>query len=622
MLAGQEAGLAPLRYVIDIILREAKKEDRLVKQLLYTMLSAYTNNPINLAINAPSGEGKSHTIGKVAEKFPEADVIVYAGMSDKALFHRRGELVVKNEKGQYQSIEETIEKIDSDIQDKENEIAMTTNRDLKQGLRHQISQLQKSKKELMKDAKKLIDLQHKILIFLDTPSPKLFEAMMPLLSHDKYEIDYDYVDTSNGIKTKSNVLRGWPAVIFAQAIDYSHYQRFPEIQRRFIVTNPKMSIEKYREAIGLTSLRFGVPDFVYQAEVVSDGEKVKAREIIQSFKERTLDIAARYPPGKHNVFIPFSEGIAKALPSQKAFDMTTANRFFTFLSLLPIINYDQRPRLIIRKEGSPDMQMIPMATFQDLQESMFLMEYANGVRPYILEWFNEVFLPAFQKKTEPDSRGDRQETRIALTTEQLTEATYEKQKKKLSTKQIQENFINPLVNQGYIEKADSEIDKRSNIYYPVINVKQKKLFDSDQSNNYLETPKIPIRDIADFPTQLYITSKIEALSKYSTENRVYRLQSGSGEEKTPSDIASAYYSDAEAYFEAVCEGRSDEYPKERESSPVSIKEPQKYSIANVSNTLEGEKFTCLYCDYIASNRDEYENHIIISHPGKPGYPSM
>jgi len=62
---------------------------------------------------------------------------------------------------------------------------------------------------------------------------------MSLLSHDEYEVEYEFVDTNNGIKTKSNVLRGTlPAVIFAQAIDFSHNKRYPEIQRRFIVTNP------------------------------------------------------------------------------------------------------------------------------------------------------------------------------------------------------------------------------------------------------------------------------------------------------------------------------------------------------------------------------------------------
>lgn len=76
---------------------------------------------------------------------------------------------------------------------------------------------------------------------------------MPLLSHDKYESEYKYVDTSGSIKTYKNLLRGWPSFIFAQAIDYSEYKRFPELQRRFIITNPTMdSKEKYSEAIDLS----------------------------------------------------------------------------------------------------------------------------------------------------------------------------------------------------------------------------------------------------------------------------------------------------------------------------------------------------------------------------------
>jgi hypothetical protein len=78
---------------------------------------------------------------------------------------------------------------------------------------------------------------------LDTPPQELLSALMSLLSHDEYEAEYDYVDTHNGIVTKSNGLRGWPAVIFAQAIDYSHYKRYPEIQRRFITTNPRMDMK-------------------------------------------------------------------------------------------------------------------------------------------------------------------------------------------------------------------------------------------------------------------------------------------------------------------------------------------------------------------------------------------
>ena len=81
----------PLRFTIDTILKEAKEESRLVKQILYSMLSAYTNYPINLAINSPSDEGKTYVLQKVGELFPKQDAMFLAGMTEKALFHRAGE---------------------------------------------------------------------------------------------------------------------------------------------------------------------------------------------------------------------------------------------------------------------------------------------------------------------------------------------------------------------------------------------------------------------------------------------------------------------------------------------------------------------------------------------------
>jgi len=114
---------SPIQFCFDTILKEARQEDRLVKQLVYTMLSAYTNNPINLAVNSPSGEGKDYAITKVGDNFPNQDIMFLAGMTDKALFYRQGILVVKNESGEYESIEDKIAEIDSKIEDYENEIA-------------------------------------------------------------------------------------------------------------------------------------------------------------------------------------------------------------------------------------------------------------------------------------------------------------------------------------------------------------------------------------------------------------------------------------------------------------------------------------------------------------------
>ena len=550
----------PLQFCINIILKEAKEEDRLVKQISYTILSAYTNNPINLAINSPSGEGKTYVIQKVGEKFPKEDVMFLAGMTDKALFHRQGLFVVTNEQtGEHQPLDKMMSEIDSQIEDKELEIARTKDSMLREGLKAFIHSLEEDKKELKKQAKKLIDLSHKVLVFLDSPRPELFNAIMPLLSHDRFEVEYEFVDTNNGIKTKSNILRGWPAVIFAQAIDYSHYQRYPEIQRRFIITNPKMSTEKYANAVDLICDKFGLPDFAYQAKVVSDLDKEKVREIIDDIKRKMLEICNLVEPGKNNVIIPFIDTIKKSLPKQKAFDMTTSNRLGGFLSLLPLINIDKRPRLAVKRKNEPSFlpQVIPFALFEDLQETMHLMEYANGVRPYILEWYNDVFLETYNAKKYKDSKINSRgevltENRIAVTTKELIDKTFEVQNKKLSTQQILQTYIKPLVNENIIDFVHSEIDKRARIYFPVASspTKYNKLFISEEMNNFSQQPVMPVEDSTLYPYKEYIISKIQAVLKYSSDNTLFiEIQNHEGKNITIEEIANQYYTNPEDYFE-------------------------------------------------------------------------
>ena len=547
----------PIQFCLDTILKEAREEGRLVKQIFYTMASAYTNNPLNLAINAPSGEGKTYVIQKVGEHFPKEDVVFLAAMTDKALFHRPGVLVIKNESGEYEPLDEKITKIDSEIEEKESQIAIAKDNNLKQCLKSQIKDLEQQKKDLQKNAKKLIDLSRKILVFLDSPRPELFSALMPLLSHDRYEVEYEFVDTHNGIKTKGNILRGWPAVIFAQAIDYSRYPRYLEIQRQFIITNPKMSKEKYEQAVDLICDKYGLPDFAYQAKIVKDSDKEKVKEIIDGIKERILDVCDnRIGPGKNNVVIPFQELLKKSLPKDKAFDMTTAIRFASFLSLLSFINIDKRPRLIVRKEGDLILQTIPFALFEDLKEAIFLMEYASGVRPYQLEWYNDIFLEAYNAKTEPDFKNKDgkllTEKRIAVTTEQLVEKTGEVNNRHYTTKQILDTYIYPLINQGYIDKTESELDKRSNIYYPVIVTKSKniKLFENEYSNNLSQQTKLIVENAAIYPSKEYLISKIQEVLRYSENNDlIIKIKDHEGNEISVEELVERYYKDPQEYFE-------------------------------------------------------------------------
>jgi hypothetical protein len=449
-----------VEYCLDIILKEAKKENKLANQLLVTMLSAYSNNPINLLINAPSGVGKNYVINIVSSLFPQADIVSLAGMTEKALFHRSGILVIKNENGDYEPIEAKLAEIDDETEKREDELLQTdSNKNKKQALKNIVQQFQNNKKELLKEAKKLIDLSNKIIIFLDTPSKELLSGLFPLLSHDKYEIEYEFTDTHNGIKTKSNVLRGWPAVIIAQALDYSNSPRFPEFQRRFITTNPTMSVEKYNEAINLIIDKCSVPDIIYQNKVVSDQEKDIAREILNGLKEQTHEICSNVKPGENNVLILFDDLIRQLIPKEKALDMTRANRFSTYLSFLPIVYFHERPRITIVKKGDISIQTIPIATFEDLKNTISLMEYSDGVRPYILEWYYNVFLKAFEEKHEPDSKIDSKgdelkEERVALTSQDIIKLHKEVNNETLTSKQLLDSYLYPLLNHGFIDKIE------------------------------------------------------------------------------------------------------------------------------------------------------------------------
>jgi hypothetical protein len=340
-------------------------------------------------------------------------------------------------------------------------------------------------------------------------------------------------------------MEDWPAVIFAQAIDYSHYQRYPEIQRRFIITNPKMTTEKYAAAINLIFDKFGLPDFAYQLKVVSDHDKQKVKQIILDIKEKMLDICDRILPGANNVFVPFSEVLEQLVKKERAFDMTAANRFGTFLTLLPLVNIDKKPRIVVRLEGSPIWQTIPFALFEDLRESMFLMEYAgaDGVRPYILEWYHDVFLVAYYEAKERDLRskvlvtnknsGEQvtiSENIIALTTDDLVEKTREVYKRTYTKGHIRDAFIYPLMNSGYVDYADSEIDKRTKIYYPLIILEDKdtsinenkRLQGKINTCNLFQQSKIYVENTALYPNKQYIISKIQALLKCTDQNPLFK----------------------------------------------------------------------------------------------------
>ena len=184
------------------------------KLLIYTGLSAYTPEPLNLFLNAPSGAGKSFGALIVANLFP--NVWKIGRMSPTALIHSRG---TWNEK----------------------KSCLT------------------------------IDLSNKVIIFLETVSEQLIEQLLPILSHDSEEIEYKITEKSKrgNIIVKNVVIRGFPAVVFCS----SRLGLLDDIKTRSLVATPEISPDKTLAANIAYAQRFMSPN---NDEVDEEEEKIKA----------------------------------------------------------------------------------------------------------------------------------------------------------------------------------------------------------------------------------------------------------------------------------------------------------------------------------------------------------
>jgi transposase len=110
--------------------------------------------------------------------------------------------------------------------------------------------------------------------------------------------------------------------------------------------------------------------------------------------------------------------------------------------------------------------------------------------------------------------------------------------------QLYENYIVPLVNAGYIDKVENKKDRRSYLFYPVLNVKQKKLFDVTESNNFSQRKIVSIVDSTIFLDRNYLISKIQGVLKYSYDiHKITKLENHEGKEITTEELVDQYYKD-------------------------------------------------------------------------------
>lgn len=583
--------MSDIDFILDTVTKEAKNEHRLTLQIMLVLFSTYTQNPLNLAINAPSGEGKSYVLHKISSLFPNKDIEQITGMTEKSIFHQKGKNTYINP---HTNKEEDADEIVANLKSQKSSLERKKRQaiDTKDGeeetiLDQDIRDIDAQIDEIKANVKKIIDLRHKVLVFLDTPDQKMSELIMPLLSHDREESEYQYVDTNDksGIKTKVNVLRGWPTVIFCQAIDSSYKQRWPETQRRFVFVNPEMTTEKYGLAIDHSGKKHGMSHMLYEEEVISKNHKDIARGMILLLKEELLGMAYKSEMGSRDCIIPFYEGISNGIPFDDAKKMTLTDRLFDFCQMITYMNVNRRPRLVTKDPRvDPEEQeeiRIPISTFEDVRAAFDLTEF-QMIQPHKYRWYVEVLIRAWNAKGEdPDSKTDsknemKRESRKTLSLTEIIEADkiFTNSKKAKTGKAITKEYIEPLQFNGYIEQVDSQIDKRMKKFYPIL-IDQSETGGFGEAKD--ETGKtrrmFVVIDDKKYPTKDVLIKAINAEIKVRVDKNLdvkindYKAvfddlkPFGNGDELTLDQLVEKYHSDPTETFQKLSDVKAQKEEK-------------------------------------------------------------
>jgi hypothetical protein len=513
-------------FVIRTVKKTVKREDSLIRQIFYTGLSAYSNNPLSIGIKAPTSEGKTYAVKEVIMKFfPKKDVWIIGSMSPKVIVRQKGKLVDSN----------TNEPLDTRIREIKKQISSSKNIETKDDLKEQLQ-------EILENAKILIDLSNTIFVFLEPPHPQTWEILKAILSHDSWEIEHPFVDKTEyaGTQVKRTVTSGWPVCIFCSAKDESKWEIWPEIQSRVLITSPNMSFEKYVESNFLTAQTMSLPYDIQQKVIVSDEEIELAKKCVLYIKQQILksskcedeegkkynvDIVRRKK--SNPVWIPYGTILGEVLPAEKGPDMRIFQRLSSLLNIIALAKLDSRQKLIYGHEE------LVIANLEDLGEVLHITQNISGIPEYKIKFYREVFLPLFRSKNKREEKNGKEEKIVAVTTKELADYYKEKTGKVIGIDNLRKTILVELINNDYIGEMKSELDTRQFIYYPLIefddsqieinpthiekNEKITKISNLNSLDNYLHISPIKIPKYCKNIPNNWLIYEILSFARYRIE---------------------------------------------------------------------------------------------------------
>lgn len=471
-----------LEDITSFLKKEILQESDNIYLVLLNGLSAYSSNPINLRILAPSSEGKTYLVNKISKLFPKKDVLNLSTASAQSFKYLNGDMVIEDESGNFVPIESKLVELEIQSLDKSK-----SKQDL-ESIRTEIIQLKKKSWHL-------IDLSNKWIIFSDSQDPGLWEMLKTLLSHDDEYIKHQVTNKIGGKNTAQKIVfKGKPAVTYCSAKDESRHQVSEEIDTRFNTIYLRINPQKYRESINLISQKHGLPKLIYESEVVSETEKLQAMNEINLLIENVT----QYGSDTNSVFNPFAAELAKNFPSESGSRSRQFDRFCQHITLVTLCYSSSRPKIKIGNK------YYPVVTKYDVIKTINMMKESTTIPINKIQFFNDVirqFLISIQDKDDYKVELVNG-SKYVITASEL--ADYVKSISKKSNqdrKKILENYLEPLSEHGYLEMAQDPRNRTRNIYWLAKQYENK--------NAGLESMLIDISVISDSGVEAYIEEYIK-----------------------------------------------------------------------------------------------------------------
>jgi len=451
----------PIIQIEKYLNSKIKDDPILVKQLLRGFLSAYTNEPINVGVLAPSSEGKTYATVEISEIFPEKDTISIGRLSPTALIHTHGRLVDSDG----EPLEPRLNKIREQIAEAETKGDKKTVRELKGIMADMIAY-----------ARNEVDLTHKILLFLDNPKPETYEMLKPILSHDKRQILYKTTKSDGSLSVKDTVIKGWPAVIVCSAKNEAKNEVWEEIATRFFIVSPNTNVSKYYEANKLTSQKIGKPSWA-SSVYANPKDKKFCRYYINRLRDSLTTLCN---DGENPVFNPFADRLAELFPHNQGVTMRHFKRLMSFCNIETLINANS----LMKLEFTPyhgDKKVSVITSLETIQNAIKIIGKVSTVPPEKIKFYEKVFVPAIQDKMTVQTRLDNDQKNsdqkrldgynndnnndISLTSSECAEWYIRIFAKPITNKQVLENYLKPLIDEGLLESSYNPDNKSQKLYH-------------------------------------------------------------------------------------------------------------------------------------------------------------